>query len=150
VGADLPHSNLCCAFILDDVHVTANDWGTSTTDPVDYFSRLSGFAMFDSTGGGLTPVPIAELADLAAAVKRAQSALYRLIAGMTRAEKIDAGAFVYFTFLRPFALAAGVVDDLDWTVPRDSMDLYAAFSMVEGVPDAPPYDPTVPYYALIP
>lgn len=150
VGADLPHSNLCCAFILDDVQVTANDWGTSTTDPVDYFSRLVGFAMFDSTGGELTPVPISELADLAAAVKRAQSALYRLIAGMTRAEKIDAGAFVYFTFLRPFALAAGVVDDLDWTVPRDSLDLYAAFSLVEGVPDAPPYDPSVPYYALIP
>ena len=32
---------LTCAFVLDDVRVTANDWGTSTTDPVDYFSRLT-------------------------------------------------------------------------------------------------------------
>ncbi len=149
VGAELPHSNLTCAFILDDVKVTANDWGTSTTDPVDYFSRLTHFGLFDSTGGTLTPVPLSELADVAAAVKRAQSQLYRLIAGMSRKEKIDAGAFVYFTFLRPFALAAGIADDLDWTVPRDSLDLYAALSLVDGAPDAAPYDPSVPYYALI-
>jgi hypothetical protein len=150
VCADLPHSNLCCAFILDDVKVTANDWGTSTTTPVDYFSQLQSFGMYDSTDGVLTPIPVSAFADIAAAVKRAQAGLYRLIAGMTRAEKIDAGAFVYFTFLRPFALAAGVADQLDWTVPRDSLDLYEAFSMFDGVPDAAPYDPTVPYYALIP
>ncbi|MBK5287057.1 MAG: hypothetical protein JJE46_01190, partial [Acidimicrobiia bacterium] len=30
VGAGLAHSNLTCAFVLDGVHVTANDWGTST------------------------------------------------------------------------------------------------------------------------
>lgn len=149
VCAGLPYANLTCAFVLDDVHVTTNDWGTSTTDPVDYFSRLSRFAMFDSSGGTLTPIPISELADIAAATKRAQSALYRLIAGMSRKEKIDAGAFVYFTFLRPFALAAGVADELDWTVPRDSLDLYEAFSMIEGAPDAVVSDPSVPYYALI-
>ena len=96
------------------------------------------------------PMLVSAFAEIAAAVKPAQAGLYRLIAGMTRAEKIDAGAFVYFTFLRPFALAAGVADQLDWTVPRDSLDLYEAFAMFDGVPDAAPYDPTVPYYALIP
>ncbi|MGZ6931512.1 MAG: hypothetical protein ACXVK4_13325 [Acidimicrobiia bacterium] len=150
VCGELPHANLTCAFVLDDVRVTANDWGTSTTDPVEYFERLERFAMFDSTGGVLTPVPVDALADLATLVKRAQAQLYRLIAGMSRKEKIDAGAFVYFTFLRPFALAAGVADELDWTVPRDSLDLYEAFSLIEGAPDAPPYDPEVPYYAPIP
>ena len=150
VCGELEHSNLTCAFILDDVAVTANDWGTSTTDPIDYFSRLRSFAMFDSTGGVLTPIPVDQLTDLAASVKRAQSALYRLIAGMTRTEKIDAGAFVYFTFLRPFALAAGIADQLDWTVPRDSLDLYEAFSLVDGVPEGVTVDPDVPYYALIP
>lgn len=150
VCADLPHSNLTCALVLDGVAVTANDWGTSTTDPVDYFSRLRRFGMFDSTGGVLTPVPIDELVDIAAAVKRSQSSLYRLIASMTRKEKIDAGAFVYFTFLRPFALAAGVAEQLDWTVPRDSLDLYEAFSLIDGTPDGVVLDPSVPYYALIP
>lgn len=150
VCADLPHSNLTLAFVLDDVKVTANDWGTSTTDPVDYLGRLERFAVVDGTGGTLTPVPLSELGDLAAAVKRAQSQLYRLIAGMSREEKINAGAYVYFTFLRPFALAAGIADDLDWTVPRDSMDLYAAFSMIDGAPDSLDVDPDLPYYALIP
>jgi hypothetical protein len=150
VGADLPHSNLTCAFVLDDVRVTCNDWGTSTTDPVDYLSRLTHFAMFDTTGGTLTPVPTGQLTEIGAAVKRAQSQLYRLVAGMSRKEKIDAGAFVYFTFLRPFALAAGVADRLDWTVPRDSLDLYDALSLIEGAPEGVPYDPDVPYYAPIP
>lgn len=149
VCAEIPHSNLTCAFVLDDVTVTANDWGTSTTDPVDYFSRLERFGIYDSTDGVLTPIPLSELTDIAATTKRAQSALYRLIAAMNRKEKIDAGAFVYFTFLRPFALAAGVAGQLDWTVPRDSLDLYDAFSLVDGVPDAAPWDPEVPYYALI-
>jgi hypothetical protein len=150
VCGEIPHGNLTCAFVLDDVRVTANDWGTSTTDPVDYFARLGWFGIYDSTAGNLTPVSLDELDELGAIVKRAQSRLYRLIAGMSRKEKIDAGAYVYFTFLRPFALAAGVADDLDWSVPRDSLDLYEAFSLIEGAPDAAPHDPEVPYYALIP
>ncbi len=149
VCGDLPHSNLTCAFVLDDVQVTANDWGTSTTDPVDYFSRLASFGMFDSTGGTLTPISMSELPDIAATTKRAQAALYRLIAAMTRKEKIDAGAFVYFTFLRPFALAAGVVDQLDWSVPRDSLDLYEAFSLIEGMPEGMETPPDALYYSLI-
>ena len=68
---------------------------------------------------------------------------------MTRKEKIDAGAFVYFTFLRPFALAAGVVDELDWSVPRDSLDLYDAFSLVERMPEGMETPPDALYYSLI-
>ena len=49
---------------------------------------------------------------------------------MERRAKIDAGAYVYFTFLRPFAELAGV--DLDWTVPRDSMDLYPLLELIDG------------------
>ena len=49
---------------------------------------------------------------------------------MERREKIDAGAYVYFTFLRPFAELAGV--ELDWTVPRDSLDLYPFLELIDG------------------
>ena len=38
---------------------------------------------------------------------------------MSREEKIRCGAYVYFSFLRPFAAVAGIADELDWTVPRD-------------------------------
>ena len=63
--------------------------------------------------------PLDELDGIVAAVRQAQSQHYRNIAAMARDEKIRCGAYVYFTFLRPFAEVAGVADDLDWTVPRD-------------------------------
>jgi hypothetical protein len=56
---------------------------------------------------------------------------------------------VYFTFLRPFARAAGVEDELDWSVPRDSLDLYDAISSIERMPDIE-IDPEVPYYTPLP
>jgi hypothetical protein len=150
VGAGLPHANLTLAFVMDGVRGTVNDWGTSVTDPVDYLARTTAVGVYDSTGGTLTPIPLAELDDLRAAVTKAQRALYRLIAGMSRKEKIDAGAYVYFTFLRPFARLAGVEDALDWTIPRDSLDVYEALSTIDKIPDSGPYDPTIPYYTPVP
>jgi hypothetical protein len=65
---------------------------------------------------------------------------------MTRNEKIDAGAYVYFTFLKPFAEVAGVADELDWSVPVASAGpLYDFVSTVDWS-TMPPPDPTAPYY----
>ena len=150
IGADLPHSNLTVALVLDGVDVKVNDWGTTVTDPVDYLKHVVAAGFYDSTGGTLTPIAPSALDDLRASVKKAQKDLYRLIAGMTRAEKINAGAYVYFTFLRPFARVAGVEDELDWTVPRDSMDLYEAISTIDKLPDPGPPDPNIPYYTPLP
>jgi hypothetical protein len=68
---------------------------------------------------------------------------------MTRHERVNAGAYVYFTFLRPFAELAGVADDLDWTVPRDSLDLYEGIASLDKLPDVAA-DDSVPYYTPIP
>jgi hypothetical protein len=149
IAADLPYANLTLAFVMDGVDGTVNDWGTSVMDPVDYLSRTWAVGVFESTGGTLRPVPLAELDDLRAEVTKAQRALYRLIAGMSRKEKIDAGAYVYFTFLRPFARLAGVEDALDWTIPRDSLDVYEALSLIDRVPDTGAVE-GVPYYTLVP
>lgn len=149
VGADLPYSNLAAALVLDGVRVSVNDWGTSVTDPVDYLSRLVAVGLFTTDGGLLKPVALEELDDLAEAVKAAQRRCYRLIASMTRRERIDAGAYVYFTFLRPFAAVAGIADALDWRVPRDSLDVYDALAAVEHLPP-PTTDAVVPYYTPIP
>jgi hypothetical protein len=84
-----------------------------------------------------------------AAVRKAQSAHYRNIAAMDRDEKIRCGAYVYFSFLRPFAQAAGIADELDWTVPRDiPPPLYEFGSMLEGDNTASNMDGA--YYDLIP
>jgi hypothetical protein len=138
------------ALVLDgDVRVTANDWGTSLTDPPDYFARLSAAGVFTADSGALVPVARDELAGFTTDVKDAQRQLYRLIAGMDRREKIDAGAYVYFTFLRPFAETAGVDDRLDWTVPRDSLDVYEGLATLDKMPDVES-DDSIPYYTPVP
>ena len=150
VCAGLPYSNLTFALVLDgDVRVTTNDWGTSITDPPDYFGHLSAAGVFTADNGALSPVAPSELEGVAKAVKAAQRNLYRHIAGMSRREKLDAGAYVYFTFLRPFAEAAGVDDRLDWTVPRDSLDVYEGLATLERMPDVEA-DDSVPYYTPVP
>jgi len=142
---DLGHSDLALAFVLDGVSVTVDDWGTSRTDPTDYMAHTVAAGVFDTTGGRLEPVPAERWSSIAAAAKEAQRRLYRGIAAMDRARKIDAGAYVYFTFLRPFAEMAGVADDLDWSIPRDSGDLYEVLSGIDSVPEVSTDDP-LPYY----
>ena len=148
VAAELPYSTVIAAFVLDGVDLHVTDFGTSVTEPADYLDRLVAFGLFDPSSG--RPVPIAETDAVALgdAVKVAQRRLYRNIAAMTRREKLDAGAYVYFSFLRPFAEAAGIADRLDWTVPRDSLDLYPLLELFESTPeitsDAALYYPPIP------
>src|SRR5207344_2279584 len=118
VGAAMPYTEVLGAFVLRDVDLRVTDFGTSVTKPEDYWSHVEGCAFFDVAEGKLTPIDGAGRDALAAAAKTAQKQLYRMIAAMERNAKIDAGAYVYFTFLRPFAEIAGV--EIDWTVPRDS------------------------------
>jgi hypothetical protein len=149
VAAEMPNSDAVAAFVLDGVDLRVTDFGTSVTSPEDYLSRVVEFAIFDVSSG--TPVPIDDdgIDALAAAAKTAQRKLYRMIAGMERRAKIDAGAYVYFTFLRPFAERAGV--ELDWTVPRDSLDLYPLLELVDGaLPGDVAAETVDTYYAPIP
>lgn len=148
VASDLPHTWVTAAFVLEGVHLRVTDWGTSLTDPDDYLPHVTAFGLYDSEGGRLEPIDEAGADELAAAVKAAQKKLYRLIAGMERRDKIDAGAYVYFSFVRPFAEAAGIGGgELDWSVPRDSLDLYPILEQFES---SPGISEEGPYYPLIP
>ncbi len=149
VAAAVPYRNLTAALVLDGVRVDRiTDFGTTYTTPESYLDHLVGFGLFTTDGqppGGLRPVPLTELEAIVAAVRPAQSALYRSVAAMDRHEKIRCGAYVYFSFLRPYATEAGL-PDLDWTVPRDIPDpLYELVSAMEG--DNTGVDDDGPYYA---
>jgi hypothetical protein len=152
VAKDLPYHHLTAALVLDDVQSTFTDFGTSNHTPEDYLDRLVGFGLYTTDGlapGELRAVPADEHDDIVAAVRRAQSQHYRNIAAMTRDEKIRAGAYVYFTFLRPFAEEAGVADQLDWSVPRDLPEpIYQLMSAMEGDNGGVPEDEA--YYELYP
>ena len=151
VSAEMPHQEVLGAFVLRDARVRVTDFGTSVTLPEEYWPHVDAFAFFDVSSGSLAPIDGAQRDALAAAAKSAQRQLYRKIATMERRAKIDAGAYVYFTFLRPFAELAGV--DVDWTVPRDSTDLYPFLELVDGAlgppPDAPVETPETYYLPLL-
>jgi hypothetical protein len=148
VASALPNQNLTAAFVLEGVDVRVNDWGTSVTEPQNYLDHVERFGLFTTDGGALEPVSLDRIPAIHEAVRQAQRSLYRHVADMSRRERIDAGAYVYFTFLRPFAEVAGIDDKLDWTVPRDSLDVYEMLEPFEGT-NTPP-DPDAPYYWPIP
>ncbi len=136
VAAQVPYHNLTAALVLDDVQFRITDFGTSNHTPEDYLDHVVSFGLYTTDGcepGEVRPVPLDELDTIVAAVRAAQAQHYRNIAAMSRDEKIRCGAYVYFTFLRPFAQEAGIEDDLDWTVPRDLPGpAYEMFSAIEG------------------
>jgi hypothetical protein len=148
VAGDVPYGDMLAAFVLDGVRLRVTDFGTSLTEPDDYLSHVQAFALFDTTDGTLRPVARASYDDLRATIKATQKQLYRLIAGMEHREKLNAGAYVYFSFLRPFAVVAGNADALDWTVPRDSLDLYPLLELIRGTPEGP-VETVETYYPVI-
>jgi hypothetical protein len=148
VAAGVPYQNLTAALVLDGVDVRVNDWGTSLTEPEDYLDHLVAFGLYTSDGPGrdLRLIEQSEWDGLAAAVRKAQADHYRQVAAMSRGQKVEAGAYVYFSFLRPFAEVAGVADDLDWTVPRDTVGpLYDALESFTG--EGAAAEDEGPYYA---
>jgi hypothetical protein len=153
VAKDVPYRNLTAALVLDGVEVDrVTDFGTSYTTPEDFVDHLVGFGLYttdDMPPGELRPVPLDEMAAIVAAVRAAQKTHYRNITKMTRDEKIKCGAYVYFSFLRPFAVVAGIADEIDWTVPRDiPPPIYEFVSAMEG--DQGGQALADPYYNSIP
>ena len=153
VAAGVPFRNLTAALILDpEVEVSITDYGTTISSPEDYLEHLSGFGLYTTDGvapGGL-PVPLSDqdLEATAAAAKVAQRQHYRDIVAMDRDERIACGAYVYFTFLRPFAEIAGVADEIDWTCPRDTpADLYPLVTTDMEPPERDPDVDVYPAYA---
>lgn len=128
VGSHVPYPNITLALVLEGVDVKVNDWGTSITDPEQYLDHLIAFGVFTARDGRFEAIDLAEMPALTTAVQDATANQYRHIAAMTPLERIHAGAYVYFGFLRPFADVAGVAADLDWSVPRASDDVHDALA----------------------
>lgn len=147
VAADLPYQYLTAALVLEDVDVRVTDFGSSNTIPEDYLDHLVGFGLFTTDGPdrALIPVALDEIDDLVATIRRINAQHYRNVAKMSRDDMIRAGAYVYFTFLKPFAEVAGIADDLDWSVPVALPEpLYDMLSMVNG--EDVPMDAAADYY----
>lgn len=149
VCADIGHRDLTMSLVLEGGSFTVTDFGTSNHTPEDYLDRVVAFALHTPDG---TAVSVDELDGIVAAVRAAQATHYRRVVAMDRMEKIRCGAYVYFSFLRPFAELAGVADDIDWTVPRDLPDPVVELIAAMVGDNAPPPadDAGGPYYAPYP
>ena len=137
VAKDVPYQNLTAAFVLEDVEFTVTDFGTSNHEP-DRLPRpprrLRALHDRRLRAGELRPVPLwTRSTTIVTAVRSAQAQHYRRIAAMERDEKIRCGAYVYFSFLRPFAQEAGI-DRRPRLVrsPRPSGLAYQLLSAIEG------------------
>ncbi len=153
VAAEVPYADLTAAMVLEGVRVDrVTDFGTTYTTPEDFMEHLVGFALYTTDGmpaGQVRPVPLDEMAAIVDAVRAAQRTQYRNVAAMSRDDKIRCGAYVYFSFLRPFAREAGVDEAIDWSVPRDiPAPVYEVVSALEGDNAGP--SGTEPYYAPLP
>jgi len=147
VAAEMPYMNLTAALVLDGVEFSITDFGTSNHTPEDYLDHLVAFGLFTTDNGEVEPVSLDQLDAIVTATRTAQAQHYKNIAAMTRDEKVRCGAYVYFSFLRPFAEIAGVVDELDWTVPRDLPEpVYQMLSAIDGTNSGVDEGP---YYELL-
>jgi hypothetical protein len=135
VARDVPYHHLTAALVLEGVDVRITDFGSCVTQPENYLDHLVAFGLFTTDGAdrSLEPVDLARLDDIVRKVRSAQSDHYRNIVQMSRDEMIRCGAYVYFTFLRPFAEVAGVADQLDWSVPAALPEpVYELLSAIDG------------------
>ncbi|MEC7811137.1 MAG: hypothetical protein VYB07_08150 [Actinomycetota bacterium] len=151
VAAELPYENLTAIFVLDPtVEVTVTDFGTSVTTPEDYLNNLESFAIFASKNGHLEPIDDDQFENFVSEIKQVQKIHYRNIVAMDRDERIKCGAYVYFTFLRPFAQIAGVEKEIDWECPRDiPKDIYPLVTAEVEPPQQDPNSDPYPYYEEI-
>jgi hypothetical protein len=102
------------------LQINVNDIATSTTEPEGWLEMLEAVAPFRrDSNGQLVALDAADMARNEEAAKQATVAFYRELMTWSWERKVAAGAFVHFNVIRPWATAAGVVDELDWSTPSD-------------------------------
>ncbi len=147
VSTGLPYSDVLAAFVLEGVDLRVTDFGTSVTHPQDYLPHVVEFGLFDISNGDLQPIDGAGADNLAAAAKQAQrrsTGRSRRWSGATRSTW--ARTSTSRSCVRS-ASTPGV--ELDWTVPRDSLDLYPFLELIEGGVEPMEQEPST-YYPPIP
>ena len=118
----MPFREVLGAFVLRDTALRVTDFGTSVTEPQDYWPHVEAFAVLRRVLGRARADRRGRTRRVGGRGEDRAEAAVPQDRGMERRAKIDAGAYVYFTFLRPFAELAGVDDRLD-RAPRQHRPL---------------------------
>lgn len=138
VAADVPFDNIVVGLVFrPGVHNQVNDLSSTFSVPADNLEFLEAWSVFTTAPDGtMTPLDDDAIDAMAAAVRTAQADAYRLANSWTMREKIHNGAHVYFRgLLQPLTSAAGVDDEIDWSLPSDTVaPLWPIFEA--GLPDS--------------
>lgn len=119
-NAIAPTSKIAFAFTLKDMNrVWFNDWGTLFTDPVDYSKNITSTAILTQEEGKNRSLDIEELKGYEDFAQKALIELYRKMTPWSRAEKIQAGAWVYNKNFDRFTNLVGLTDQIDWDLTEE-------------------------------
>ena len=124
VAGGIEHNNLTVAVIMKDTHFhIVDDWGSFEATPSYDADNIVAVAVYtsDHLSDGYVPVHMdsaSELADhldgLREQMAEATTGMWKMMAGWSREQMIDAGLLVYSGVTKDLAHFAGVYEQSDW------------------------------------
>jgi hypothetical protein len=124
VAAGIEHNNLTVAVIMKDTHFhIVDDWGSFEATPGYDANNIVAVGVYtsDHLSDGYIPVHMDSAPDLAdhldalrAQMSEATTGMWRMMAGWTREQMIEAGLLVYSGVAKDLAHFAGVYEQSDW------------------------------------
>jgi hypothetical protein len=124
VAANVPHNNLTIPVVMKDTHFPImDDWASFEAEPSYDSDNIVAVGLYtsDYLSEGYIPVGMSdadELADtfehLREVLHQATTDLWKVIAGWTRDQMLEAGALVYYAVPKDIAHIAGVYEQRDW------------------------------------
>jgi hypothetical protein len=124
IAAPIEHNNLTVVVIMKDTHFhMVDDWGSFEATPAYDANNIVAVGLYtsDHLSDGYIPVHMNDASDLAdylddqrEKMAEATTGMWKMMAGWTREQMIDAGQLVYFGVLKDLAHFAGVYEQDDW------------------------------------
>jgi len=124
VAAGIEHNNLVIPVIMKDTHFNiVDDWGSFEASPSYDAANITALGVYtsDYLTDGFEPVHMESADDLAAWLEHqrdemteATTGMWKMMAGWTREQMIDAGALVYYGVIKDLAHYAGVYEQEEW------------------------------------
>jgi hypothetical protein len=124
VAADMPYNNLTIPVVMKDTHFDiVDDWASFEAKPAYDSNNITAVGLYtsDYLSEGYLPVGMTdadELADtferLRTVLQEATTNLWKVIAGWSRDQMLEAGALVYYAVPKDIAHIAGIYEQDDW------------------------------------
>jgi hypothetical protein len=129
VAAGIEHNNLTVPVVMKDTHFNmVDDWGSFEATPSYDPTNIVAVGLFtsDYLSEGYIPLHMDNASDLAdhldnlrEQMEEATTGMWKMMAGWTRDQMIDAGLLVYYGTQKELAHFAGVYDQDDWFTVED-------------------------------